>query len=106
MEISAGPPTRRMSSQIKIHIYFNIEKFAEGDTNFDHKLMAMRKEIMSGKRVPKHERFYKQYFEIKKNPIRYICGTYMFVLSQKTHLRSRPLSKTIRFSLFWINLIS
>ena len=32
--------------------------------------MAMRKEILSGKRVAKHERFYKQYFQIKETPIR------------------------------------
>ena len=30
----------------------------------------MRKEILSGKRVAKHERFYKQYFQIKETPIR------------------------------------
>ena len=56
--------------RVYLHIYFNIDKFAEDETNFDRKLMAMRKEILSGKRVAKHERFYKQYFQIKETPIR------------------------------------
>ena len=37
--------------------------------------MAMRKEILNGKRVPEHERFYKKYFQIKKTPIRGIQVT-------------------------------
>ena len=56
--------------RIYLHIYFNIDKFAEDETKFDRKLMSMRKEILSGKRVPEHESFYKQYFVIKETPIR------------------------------------
>ena len=56
--------------RVYLHIYFNIDKFAEDETNFDRKLMSMRKEIQSGKRVPEHENFYKKYFEIKETPIR------------------------------------
>ncbi|GAU80057.1 transposase, IS4 [Fusibacter sp. 3D3] len=47
-----------------------IEKYAEDETSFDRKLMSMRKEVLSGKRIPKHENFYKKYFEIKKTPVR------------------------------------
>ena len=56
--------------RIYLHIYFNIDKFAEDETKFDRKLMAMRKEILDGKRVPEHERFYKKYFQIKQTPVR------------------------------------
>jgi transposase len=56
--------------RIYLHIYFNIDKYAEDETVFDKKLMAMRNEIMSGKPVPEHENFYKKYFEITKTPVR------------------------------------
>lgn len=56
--------------RVYLHIYFNIDKFAEDETNFDKKLMAMRKEILSDKRIPEHENFYKKYFEIKVTPAR------------------------------------
>ena len=56
--------------RVYLHIYFNIEKYAEDETSFDRKLMAMRKEIQSNKRVPKHETFYRKYFEIKETPVR------------------------------------
>lgn len=56
--------------RVYLHIFFNIEKYAEDETNFDRKLMAMRKELMSGKRVPEHETFYRKYFEIKETPVR------------------------------------
>ena len=56
--------------RIYLHIYFNIEIFAEDETKFDRKLMAMRKEILDGKRVPEHERFYKKYFQIKQTLVR------------------------------------
>lgn len=62
--------------RIYLHIYFNIEKYADDETTFDRKLMSMRKENLSGKRVPEHETFYKKYFEIKATPVR---GVYVIV---------------------------
>ncbi|MDO9592432.1 MAG: IS1634 family transposase [Erysipelotrichaceae bacterium] len=56
--------------RIYLHIYFNIEKYADDETTFDRKLMSMRKEVLSGKRAPEHETFYKKYFEIKETPVR------------------------------------
>ena len=56
--------------RVYLHIYFNIDKFAEDETNFDRKLMSMRREALNDKRVPEHESFYKKYFEIKKTPVR------------------------------------
>jgi len=56
--------------RIYLHIYFNIDKYADDETAFDSKLLAMRRELQSGRRVPEHENFYKKYFEIKETPVR------------------------------------
>ena len=56
--------------RVYLHVYFNIEKYAEDETNFDRKLMAMRKELLSGKRLPEHETFYRKYFDLKETPVR------------------------------------
>ena len=55
--------------RVYLPIYFNLNKFAKNETNFDRKLMATRKEILNGKRIPEHERFYKKYFQIKETPV-------------------------------------
>jgi len=56
--------------RVYLHIYFNIEKYAEDETAFDRKLMALRQELLSGKRVPEHEAFYRKYFDIKATAVR------------------------------------
>ena len=56
--------------RIYLHIYFNIDKFAEDETNFDSKLLAMRREVLGGNRIPEHENFYKKFFDIKETPVR------------------------------------
>lgn len=56
--------------RIYLHIYFNIDKYAEDETSFDRKLIAMRNELLNGKRNPEHETFYRKYFEIKETPVR------------------------------------
>ena len=53
-----------------LHVYFNIEKYADEEANFDRRLLAMRKEVQSNKRVPEHENFYKRFFQIKATPAR------------------------------------
>jgi len=61
--------------RIYLHVYFNIDKYADEETRFDRKLLSMRKELQCGKRVPEHEGFYKKYFEIKETPVRGIQVT-------------------------------
>ena len=56
--------------RIYIHFYYNIDKAAEDEKIFDRKLIALRHELESGKRVPEHENLYKKYFEIKTTPKR------------------------------------
>ena len=41
--------------RIYLQNYFNIDKFAGDETNFDRTPMAMQKEILGGKIVVKHE---------------------------------------------------
>lgn len=56
--------------RIYIHYYFNIDKAAEEEKAFDRKLMALRQELESGKRIPEHENQYNKYFDVKTTPKR------------------------------------
>lgn len=56
--------------RLYIHYYYNIDKAAEDEKAFDRKLIALRHELESGKRVPEHEKLYKKYFETKTTPKR------------------------------------
>ena len=56
--------------RIYIHYYYNIDKAAEDEKSFDRKLMALRRELESGHRIPEHEKQYKKYFDVKTTPKR------------------------------------
>ncbi len=56
--------------RIYIHYYYNIDRAAEDEKAFDRKLVVLRHELESGKRVPEHENLYKKYFETKTTPKR------------------------------------
>ena len=56
--------------RIYIHYYYNIDRAAEDEKAFDKRLIALRRELESGKRVPEHEQQYKKYFETKTTPKR------------------------------------
>lgn len=56
--------------RVYLHVFFNIEKFADDEAAFDRKILALRKELQEGKRVPEHESFYKKYFQIRETPVR------------------------------------
>ena len=56
--------------RIYLHYYYNIEKAADDEKAFDRQLIALRQEIISGKRVVEHEKQYKKYFTIKATPKR------------------------------------
>lgn len=53
-----------------IHYYYNIDKAAEDEKAFDRKLIGLRHELESGRRVPEHESQYKKYFGVKTTPKR------------------------------------
>lgn len=56
--------------RIYIHYYYNIDQAAEDEKAFDRNLIALRRELELGKRVPEHERLYRKYFETKTTPKR------------------------------------
>jgi len=56
--------------RIYIHLYYNIDRAAEDQKNFDRKLIAMRDELVSGKRKPEREKLYGKYFTVKSTPVR------------------------------------
>jgi transposase len=62
--------TVQESHRLYIHYYYNIEKAAEDEKAFDRRLIALKQELESGKRVPEREKLYQKYFTIKTTPIR------------------------------------
>lgn len=56
--------------RVYIHLYYNIDRAAEDQKNFDRRLMGLRQELLSGRRVAEHEGQYKKYFLVKETPIR------------------------------------
>lgn len=62
--------TLQQSRRLYIHYYYNIDKAAEDEKNFDRRLVALKQELESGKRVPEHEKLYQKYFIIKTTPKR------------------------------------
>ena len=58
-----------------LHLYFNSDKFSDDGKAFNRKLDTLKNELLSGHRVPEHEKEYKKYFEIKETPKRGISLT-------------------------------
>ena len=58
-----------------LHLYFNPDKLADDGKTFNRKLDALKNELLSGRRVPEHEKDYRKYFEIKETPKRGISLT-------------------------------
>ena len=54
--------------RVYIHLYYNIDRATEEQKNLDRKLMGLKRELLSGKRVPEHENLYKKYFILKNTP--------------------------------------
>jgi transposase len=61
--------------RIYVHYYYNIDRAAEEEKAFDRRLIALRNELESGKRVPEHEAGYSRYFDIRTAPKRGIKVT-------------------------------
>lgn len=59
-----------------LHLYFNPDRFADDGKALNRKLDKLKEEILSGKRIPEHEKDYRKYFEIKETPKRGITITY------------------------------
>lgn len=58
------------SRRIYIHYYTNIDRAAEEEKAFDRKLNALHQELISGNRLPEHEKLYSKYFKVTSTPKR------------------------------------
>ena len=58
-----------------LHLYFNPEKYADDGKAFSRKLDVLKEELLTGHRVPEHERDYAKYFEVTETPKRGISVT-------------------------------
>ena len=74
------------SRRIYIHYYYNIERAAEDEMKFDRQLIARKKELESGNRIPQHEKYYQKYFTIKTTPKR---GAQVIVNEEKVREAKR-----------------
>jgi len=62
--------TLQEKRHIYLHYYFNIEQAAQEEKAFDSRLSQLKSEILTNKRIQKHEKLYEKYFEIKRTPKR------------------------------------
>lgn len=62
--------TLQGSRRLYIHYYYNIDQAAEDEKDFDRQLIALKKELESGKQDPEHEMLYQKYFLISSTPRR------------------------------------
>lgn len=58
-----------------LHLYFNPDKFSDDGKAFNRKLDTLKNELLSGHRMPEHEKDYKKYFEIKETSKRGVSLT-------------------------------
>lgn len=72
--------TLQEERQTYLHLYFNLEKYSDNGNIFNQKLNQLQEELLSGHRIPEHEKDYRRYFEIKETPKRGLSLT----VKQKT----------------------
>jgi len=58
------------TKRVYLHYYFSLDKAAEDEKAFDRQLVELRQELLSGNRLPKHERLHQKYFEVTSTPKR------------------------------------
>jgi len=68
--------TIKAERRMYLHLYFNPDKFSDDGKAFNRRLDALKAELLSGKRVPEHEKDYRKYFEVKETPKRGISLSY------------------------------
>ncbi len=59
-----------------LHLCYNPDKQVDDAKAFNRRLDMLKEEILSGKRVPEHEKDYEKYFDIKETPVRGISLSY------------------------------
>ena len=59
-----------------LHLYYNPDKAVDDARALSRKLMALKDELMSGRRVAEHQRDYNKYFDVHETPVRGISISY------------------------------
>ena len=65
----------REERRMYLHLYFNPEKYSDDGKIFNMKITTLKEELLSGHRIPEHEKDYKKYFDINETPKRGISLT-------------------------------
>ena len=68
--------TVREDRRLYLHLYFNPDKLSDDGKAFNKRLAGLKEELLSGKRIPEHEKEYRKYFEIRETPKRGISLSY------------------------------
>ncbi len=68
--------TVREDRRLYLHLYCNPDKLSDDGKAFNKRLDGLKEELLSGKRIPEHEKEYRKYFEIRETPKRGISLSY------------------------------
>ena len=68
--------TIKEGRRMYLHLYFNPEKYFNDGLVFNKKLDKLKEELLTGHRVPEHEKDYRKYFIVKETPVRGISVSY------------------------------
>lgn len=68
--------TLKEGRRMYLHLYYNPEKQFNDGLAFNKKIDKLKAELLSGKRIPEHEKDYKKYFVVKETPVRGITVSY------------------------------
>ena len=79
--------TIKAERRMYLHLYFNPDKFSDDGKAFNRRLDSLKEELLSGKRIPEHEKDYHKYFEVKETPKRGISLSYKQDAIDKTRER-------------------
>ena len=60
----------REERRMYLHLYFNPEKHSDDGKAFNRKMDMLKEELLSGKRIPEHEKDYRKFFTVKETPKR------------------------------------
>ena len=66
----------RGERRMYLHLYYNPDKQVDDAKAFNRKLDMLKDEILSGKKVPEHDKDYKKYFIIRESPQRGLSLSY------------------------------
>lgn len=62
--------TIKEGRRMYLHLYFNPEKQYEDGLFFNKRMDMLKSELVSGCRIPEHEKEYRKYFTVKETPVR------------------------------------